>query len=240
MKKFLSKRSFGRVAFFLSSAMVFGLTSCLDSDVDDMPEPTPVAYVSFYHGSPDAPNLNVVVDDEKINSQAFKFSDASSYLSITTGNHEIAFMPATATAALVDTTLNFKQDKIYSLYTTGRLQDIDILVVEDSLITPGTGKAAVRLINLSPDAPAVDVTIAGGGATPLFQNLAFKDDTQFKPVTDGTQSFVVKEAGTENVLIPATSLTLEPGRNYTLIMRGFKTPPAENSNVLALQIIRNY
>lgn len=240
MKKFLSKLSLGRIALFMCSAMAFGLTGCLDSDVDDAPAPTPVAYISFYHGSPDAPDFNVIVDDERINSQAFKYSNASSYIEVTTGSHEIAFTPVTATDAVVDTTFDFKEDKIYSLFTVNRLQDIGLLVVEDSLIAPGSDKAGVRLINLSPDAPAVDVTIAGGGAAPVFSNLGFKGNTQFVPVTDGTHAFVVKEAGTENVLVPSTSLTLEPGRNYTLVVRGFQTPPSDNSNVLALQVIRNY
>ena len=240
MKNLFSTRALSRVSLFLCSIMAFGLTGCLDSDMDDAPEPKPVAYVSFYHGAPDAPDFNVSVDDEKINSQAFKYSNASNYLSLTTGNHEIAFTPVTATTALVDTTFNFKEDKVYSLFTAGSQQDIDILVVEDSLITPGTSKAGVRLINLSPDAPTVDVVMAGGGASPLFQGIEFKENSAFIPVTDGTHSFVVKETGTENVLVPATSLSLEPGRNYTLIVRGFQTPPTGNSNVLALQIVRNY
>ena len=240
MKNLFSTRALGSASLFLCSVMAFGLTGCLDSDMDDAPEPTPVSYVSFYHGAPDAPDFNVSVDDEKINNQAFKYSNASNYLSLTTGSHEVAFTPVTATAPLADTTFNFKEDKIYSLFTAGSQQNVDVLVVQDSLITPGTGKAGVRLINLSPDAPAVDVTIAGGGATPLFPGVEFKEDTQFITVTDGTHSFVVKEAGTENVLVAATSLSLEPGRNYTLIVRGFQTPPAGNSNVLALQMVRNY
>lgn len=240
MKNSLRSFSFAKITLLMCAVMSFGLTGCLDNDADDAPAPTPVAYISFYHGSPDAPDLNVLVDEEKINNQAFKYSNASSYLSLTTGNHEIAFTPVTGSDAIVDTTINFKEDKVYSLYTVNTLQDIGMLVVQDSLVTPGTGKAAVRLINLSPDAPAVDVTIAGGAATPEFMNLGFKGNTQFVQVTDGTHSFQVKEAGTENVLVAATSLTLEPGRSYTLIVRGFQTPPAGNSNGLALQVIRNY
>ena len=240
MKKPFSKLFFGRFALFLCSTMVFGLTGCLNDDVDDNPAPTPVAYVSFYHGSPDAPDLNVIVDDEKINSQAFKYSNASSYLSLTTGNHEIGFTSVTAADVLVDTTFDFKEGKIYSMFTADSLQSMDLLVVEDSLIVPGSGKAGLRLINLSPDAPALDISIAGGGATPVFSNIASKGSTRFLPVTDGTHSFVVKEAGTENVLVPATSLSIEPGRNYTLVVRGFQTPPSGNTNALALQIIRNY
>jgi hypothetical protein len=240
MKKSLSKFSFTRITFLLCSAMALVLTGCLDKNNDDMPEPTPVAYISFYHGSPDAPDFNIDVDDERVNSQAFKYSNASNYIAITTGNHKIEFTPATTTDVVIDTTYNFKEAKIYSLFAVDSLQDIEMLLVQDSLVVPGMGNAAIRLIHLSPDAPAVDVAIAGGGATPVFTNLGFKGNTEFRNVPAGTHSFQVKETGTENALMTATTLSLEAGKNYTLIVRGFQTPPAGNSNVMALQIVRNY
>jgi hypothetical protein len=240
MKKSLSKFSFTRITLLLCSAMALVLTGCLDKNNDDMPAPTPVAYISFYHGSPDAPDFNVIVDDERINSQGFKYSNASNYIPITTGSHQIEFTPATTTDAVIDTTYSFQEAKIYSLFAVDSLQNIEMLLVQDSLIQPSTGNAALRLIHLSPDAPAVDVAIAGGGATPVFTNLGFKGNTPFMNVPSGNHSFQVKEAGTENALMNATTLSLEAGKNYTLVVRGFKTPPAANSNVMALQIIRNY
>lgn len=239
MKKSLTKVS-ARITFLMFSAMALVLSSCLDKDNDNMPEPTPVAYISFYHGSPDAPDFNIEIDDDRINTQPFKYSNASNYISWATGSHKVEFLSSTATDALVDTTFNFKEGEIYSLFAVDSLQNIGVLLLEDSLIVPNSGNAAVRLVHLSPDAPAVDVSIAGGGASPVFSSVNFKGSTQFLNVPSGTHSFQVKEAGTENAVMSATTLTLESGRNYTLIVRGFKTPPAGNNSVLALQMVRNY
>jgi len=239
MKIPLRKFSLGRLAFLLCGVLALALTGCMDSASSDSTTPEPVPFISFYHGSPDAPDFNILLDNVRLNNQAFKYANASNYLAVTAGSRKIQFTPVTASAAVLDTSLSFQQEKAYSLFVVNRLQEIEMLAVEDKIITPATGKAAVRLVHLSPDAPAVDVAV-GSAATPVFSALNFKQNTPFVEVAAGTSAFRVRGAGTEADLLPATNFTLDPGANYTLIVRGFQAPPAGNSNVLVLQIVRNF
>ncbi len=240
MEKLFSKFSFGRSATLLFAVMALALSGCLDKNQSDMPAPAELAYVNLYHGSPDGPDYNVLIDNNKANTQAFRYANNSGYFKLDAGTHQIAFTPVTSTTALIDTTFMFEKDAIYSLFTVGRMANTKLLVVKDSLVTPAGGSAAIRLVNLSPDAPALELVISGADASPIFTGIGFKGNTKFKEVVSGTYAFKVREAGTDNVLMPATNLELRAGRNYTLIVRGFQTPPSGNTNVLALQIIQNY
>ena len=239
MKTAVRATSFSKLFIFLFSALAVSLTSCLDNNDMETPEPMPAAYVSLYHGAPNAPDLDIILDNQRINSQAFKYSTYSEYLNFKPGSRKIKFTPANAANAFVDTTVTFKENNVYSLFTINRLQEVDLLMVKDSIQAPGTGKAAIRVVHLSPDAPVIDVS-TGTPETSIAANLNFKGHTMFMDVATGTQTVKIKKAGTSEVLLTVADFNLESGRSYSLIVRGFVTPPAGNTNVLSGQIIKNF
>jgi hypothetical protein len=236
MKKALCSMPLNRIALFVIGIITFSLTGCMDTDNDIQP-PQPRAIVSFYHGSPDAPEVDILINTQKINSQPFKYSDYSNYVEFVPGSVRVKFTPVNAVNAFIDTALTFKQDKAYSLFVVDKLQQVDILVVKDSLVVPATGKARVRFINLSPDAPAVDLATTGTDAATLFTNVDFKGNTAYMDLAAGKHNLQVKAAGTGNVLLPVSNVDLSPGRIYTFVFRGFVTPPANNTNGLTFQLL---
>ena len=94
-----------------------------------------------------------------------------------------------------------------------------ILLIEDDLTAPAQGKAHVRFIHLSPDAPAVDITLTNG--TVVFGNKAFKEFTAFTPLDAGTYDLQVRVAGTTTVALDLAGITLEAGKIYTVFAKGF-------------------
>ena len=216
-------------------ALVFFLSGCLDDD-NKAVDPVPVGYVSIYHASPDAPALDVIVDDKRVNSEPFDYSDYSGYLNFYTGARNVKFSVVNASNALLDTTLSVEEDKAYSIFVINRLSSIETLVVSDSIITVPAGKAVVRFVHLSPDAPAIDVTENTGGAA-WFTNTSFKQATDFKEVDAGSYSFKIKAAGTDNVLLSADNIDLRSGGYYTIVTRGFSSPPTGNTNVLSVEVL---
>ncbi|PRY13851.1 uncharacterized protein DUF4397 [Pontibacter ummariensis] len=215
------------------------LSGCLDKETD-LPDPTPVSYLSIYHGSPDAPALDIKLDGMTINNQPFSYTNFSGYITIKAGSHSLKFTPVNAANAYVETTMNLKENKAYSLFTVNRLQNIELLTVQDSVKTPTTGKAALRVVHLSPDAAAVDVNVAGTTSTSLATGLGFKGITPFIELAGGKPSIQIKAAGTEEVLLTVSDVQLDAGKTYTMLIRGFKTPPTGNTNTLSAQVVRNY
>lgn len=223
-------------SLFFSAAFLLLLTSCTNDDDAYVNQPVEVAYVSIYHAVPDAPEFDVVVDNRVINVNPFDYTSYSGYLNFYTGNRNIRFNAVNADNALIDTTFNFEDGKAYSLFAINRLSDIQALLVVDSAGVPAAGKAMVRFVHLSPDAPAFNVSVEGDSAA-LFQAQSFKDATQFTELGAGTYSFDITDANGQDLILSAKDVEIAPGRYYTIIARGFANPPQGNTNVLSVQVL---
>ncbi len=217
-----------------SAILLFPLTGCLDND---NVEPIPVAYVSIFNAAPDAPELDVLVDNKQIFSQPLDYADYSRYLNFYTGDRKLKINSFNANNVLVDTTVNFQPDKAYSVFIADDLADLSALVVEDSADTPETGKAMIRIIHLSPDAPAVDLEEADG--TSLFTNQTFKQASAFKEVDADTYNLKLNVGGNSSEAISIPDAEFRSRGIYSIIVRGFATPPTGNLNSLSVQIVNN-
>jgi hypothetical protein len=225
----------GRIASIVCfAALVLLMSSCLDDD--GRTDPIPVAYVSIYHASPNAPEVDVYVDERPVN--RLEFTDYTGYLNFYTGDRKLKVNPFNANNALIDTTVTFVDGGFYSVFIVDSLSDVEALTIRDSASAPAEGKAKIRFINLSPDATAFDVTL-NDDESPLFANQAFKDPSDFIEVSAEESSFVVKAAGGADKLVSASDVDIRPGRFYTVIARGFVNPPAGNNNTLSVEVIRN-
>jgi hypothetical protein len=231
------KFSWGKLGMTLCfAALVLFMASCLDDDNDPQNQPMPVAYVSIYHASPNAPELDVFVDGRAVN--RLDFTDYTGYLNFYTGTRNFKVNPFNASNALVDTTITFADGAFYSMFIVNNLSNVEALTVRDSASAPSTGKAKIRFINLSPDASALDVISNEGGA-PMFEAQEFKQASDFVEVDAANSSFVIKPAGQSEELVEVSDTELRPGRFYTIIARGFANPPAGNNNALSLEVIEN-
>ena len=215
------------------AALVLFMASCLDDD-DSQNQVTPVAYVSIYHASPNAPELDVIVDDRQVN--RLDFTDYTGYLNFYTGERNFRINPFNASNSLIDTTITFNDGAFYSVFIVNDLPNVEALALRDSTNAPADGKAKIRFINLSPDAGASDVT---DGDSSLFQTREFKKPSNFVEVDAASSSFVLQPAGGGDELVTVSDVNLRPGRFYTIIARGFANPPAGNNNALSLEVIEN-
>ncbi|BDC51801.1 hypothetical protein F183_A41160 [Bryobacterales bacterium F-183] len=75
----------------------------------------------------------------------------------------------------------------------------------------------VRVVHAAADAPAVDI-LANGNI--VFENLKFKNFTEYTPVPPGSYSFSINLTGTSTTAYTNTPATLEGGRAYTFYALG--------------------
>lgn len=217
------------------AALVLVMSSCLDDD-DPQNQVTPVAYVAIYHASPNAPELDVIVDERPVN--RLEFTDYTGYLNFYTGERNFKINPFNASNSLVDTTITFSDGAFYSLFIVNDLPNVEALAVRDSASAPSEGKAKVRFINLSPDAGTLEVT-ANDEDSSLFNAVEFKKPSTFVEVDAASSSFVLRPAGGSDELVKVSDINLRPGRFYTILARGFANPPTGNNNELSLEVITN-
>ncbi len=178
------------------------LTGCQETDYTE-PKPstgpsTTKAQVLFVHAAPDAPTLNVLVNNEQLASLTYG-QGAPAYLPVqpltvqlrakaatgviggTLADRDLVYRPQTATN---DNNFSFTANTSYSVFvtdtvgkpkpsaTTTNLGGIQFLVVTDPLPTRLPADSAfVRFLHLAPGGPAVTVRVRPAGTTTAFANL---------------------------------------------------------------------
>ena len=196
----------------LASLLVF--TSC-DKDDDKT-----YANVLVTHASPDAPAVDLLIDDVKINSAPLPYPANTGYLEAESGTRNIKVNVAGTTTTVINVNLPLEKDFNYSVFAIDSVSKISAIAFEDDLTSPAAGKAHVRFIHLSPNAPAVDVAVASSGDV-VFGDVSFKEGTAFSPLDAGTYNLDVRVAGTGTVALVLPAITLEAGKIYTVFAKGF-------------------
>lgn len=218
---------------FLAFASVSLLFTACKKD-EDQPA---TANVMVTHASPNAPAVDLLVDNQKVNTAPLSFPNSTGYLSVTAGTRNIKVNAAGTTTSVINANVTFDANKNYSVFACNTLSSIEAIVLEDNLATPASGKAHVRVVHLSPDAPAVNIGVQGS-TTNLFTNLSFKGATAFTPVDAGTYNLQVKLASNNTVVLTVPA-TLAAGKIYTVFARGYVAPPTGNTNALGASLITN-
>jgi len=224
--------------FKLLSLVIFPalfLTACDDDDNTDAM--TAQARVMVVHASPNAPAVDVLVDDKKVNSAGLTFPNNSGYLAVMAGQRNLKVNAAGTTTSVINANANLEANKNYSVFAINNLANIEALVLNDNLTAPASGKAHVRFVHLSPDAPAVDIAVKNGPV--LFSNRSFKSASDFTPVDATSYNLEVRLAGTNTVVLDLPGVALQNGKIYTVFARGYVAPPAGNTNTLGAQVIVN-
>jgi LPXTG-motif cell wall-anchored protein len=177
-----------------------------------------MARVRVVHASPDAPAVDVWVNGNVAFSNA-PFKGITDYAALDTGSYQVQVTPTGATEPVViDATLDLAGGTDYTVVAVGQLANIEPLVLVDNNSAPAAGKAHVRFVHASPDAPAVDIAVAGGPV--LFSNVPFKGVGDYLPVDAGTYDLEARVAGTQDVALSVPGVQLNEGTVYTIFAMG--------------------
>jgi hypothetical protein len=200
--------------FVLSAVLVLSLALATSALAQDG-----MARVRVVHASPDAPAVDVWVDGSVAFSNA-PFKGITDYASLSPATYNVQVTPTGATEPVViDADLDLAANTDYTVVAVSLLADIEPLVLIDNNAAPAAGKAHVRFVHASPDAPAVDIAVANGGPV-LFANVPFKGVGDYLPVDAGTYDLEARIAGTETVALSVPGVTLNDGTVYTIFAMG--------------------
>lgn len=173
------------------------------------------AKVRVIHASPDAPAVDVFVNGNRTLTNV-PFFTASDYLDLPAGTYQIQVAPTgqPASAAVIDASATIQAGMAYTIAATGLVANIEATVFADDLSAPASGQAKVKVYHLSPDAPAVDVKVAGGDT--LIPGLAFPNASDYLEVPAGSYDLQVTPAGASDVVIDLAGTALEAGKIYSV------------------------
>ncbi|MGM0592760.1 MAG: DUF4397 domain-containing protein, partial [Halobacteriota archaeon] len=181
--------------------------------------PTEPAALRIAHLSPDAPAVDVLVDDDLVVGN-FSYGDVSPYLEVTAGTYQV-----TITAAGDPETVVFDDeiDVGSAFYTVAAIGELDDETFEPVVLVDARA-ALVRLFHAATDAPAVDVLADG---EPLFADVEFGDSTDYVAVPAGSYELSVTPADTPDTVVASFDVDLELGGAYTANAIGYLEPPED-------------
>jgi hypothetical protein len=201
-------------------AQVAGAATPLNAiiSVDDPAGNMGDARVRVVHASPDAPAVDVLVDDSPVFTNA-PFEGITDFASVPAGTYNVKVVPAGATSPVViEANLDLMGGVDYTVIATDMLDMITPIILTADGGTPAEGNAWVRFFHGSPDAPAVDIAVTDGPV--LLPNVAFQQFTDYLPVQAGTYDLEARVAGTQDVALALPGVELEDGIVYTVYATG--------------------
>jgi hypothetical protein len=204
MKKLIT----GIFGLMLSAILFSACTRIDDSIIKE-------AKINIIHTSPDAPSLDVIIDDVK-KQTGLRFDQNTGYLDVATGTRNLKLNENGTNNSVLFSSLTIDEDKNYTIIAANKLNNMEAMVIPDDLTTPATGKAHIRFAHLSPDAPMVDVLNNGNT---FFSAYSFKNISAFRPIDAGALTLNVKATGTTQQVF-SIPLTLVEGKIYTLYVKG--------------------
>ncbi len=177
--------------------------------------------VRVFHASPDAPAVDVYVDDQLV-AEDLTFTSMTPYSYLEEGMHNIKVYPTgNDTDVVLSKTVDVPDDRIFTIAAVGNLDAIELLIIEDDIDeVPSTKEATVRVIHLSPNAPSVDIL---ANSNVLFEDIEFKESSDYVKVPAGMYDVdIALNDGGDIVL--SGKLNLKANRIYTVYAIG--NPPA--------------
>jgi hypothetical protein len=194
------------------------------------------ANVRVSHMSPNAPNVDVYVDDAAV-LEDVPFGTTSSYLELAAGDHTVEITAAGDPDTSVfsgDVTVEAGTD--YTIAAIGEIGDdadeqFRPLILEDDNSDPGGDTARVRAVHVSPDAPAVDITVNSTGDV-LFDGVAFGESGYVEvPANDYTLQIRGDTDSNDGEVVADFDVSLNGGQVYTAFAAGYLTPDDEPQDV---------
>ncbi|MAB84089.1 MAG: hypothetical protein CMJ24_11755 [Phycisphaerae bacterium] len=177
----------------------------------------PISKVRVLHASPDAPGVDVKVNDATA-IVGLNFLENTDYVDLATGDTNIQVVPSGLEGPVViDATLPLVAAD-YTVVAIGDLANIAPLpLLDDNTLSEN---ARIRFVHASPDAPNVDIALANGGSV-LFADVAFGTSGGYIEVPGGVYDLEARVAGTNTVALSIPGVNVTGNRVFTVVATGF-------------------
>lgn len=136
-------------------------------------------------------------------------------------------MDQTIEGPVINTNLSIPKNSVFNVAAIGTLPNISLYPIPEPIMGEKFRRCCIRFVHLSPNAPAVDITLADG--TKVFNNVSYKGITDYTCVPSGIDTFKVNVAGTNNTALIISNVSLDDSNYYTIYAVGLvgQSPPLE-------------
>lgn len=202
--------------YALLGAMSILLMGCMHDDDDD-----PTAQVRVVHASPDAPDVDVLVNDT-VELAGVPYKGVSAYLTVNSDNDPNFKVNAAGTSTtVINATPDLQENSQYTLLAVDEVANIEPLLITDDTSAPASGFLKVRVLHASPTAPVVDVYVTAPGddismMSPTLTGVDFKDYSDYLEIPEGDYQIRVTGTTSKTPVYDSGTVPLGAGVTYTI------------------------
>jgi hypothetical protein len=198
---------------------VGALVSACGDDDDNGTAPENAGRVRVVHLSPNAPLLDVLVDDVTV-AENVSYLDVPEYFDVEAGSRNIAVRVSDSDVIAAEEDVTVGDGVDYTVLVGGDFESLVVTPLTDNNTAPSAGDARVRLIHGAPSAGLVDIYVTEpgvdlAGAEPRLTSVEFGDVSPYLTVPAGDYQVRITPSFSETVLIDSGTLTLSPGQVRT-------------------------
>jgi len=229
-------------ALLIGSVLAVGGVVGTQQASDDEPATQNTSHLRVVHASPDAPAVDVAVDNETVLS-GVEFGTVSDYLTLSAGEYNVTIEATESGTVVFDAAVTLDPRTITTVAAAGEVgenatQPFEPIRYEDNAYEPAANESAVSVIHLSPDAPAVDVTVGTGNDTVvLADNVSYGGASDYATVPAGNYTVDIREATDANdgPVLASAEVALENGSAHSALALGLLNP---DNDTEPFQVVR--
>ena len=172
--------------------------------------------IRFLHAVPEGEEVDVYINDTPFYND-LDFTDFSPYVYVPKGNYTVnVYLSDTRENPILSQNIDVGSGQLVTIAISGENEDIKLIPVIEEITAVSGNNSKVRVVHLSPNAPSVNVLADN---QPLFENVKYRDVTDYKVVPSKTYVVRIEEANS-NKLMLQNQVTVNPSQIYTFYAVG--------------------
>lgn len=180
------------------------------------------ARVNVVHAGVSTPGVNIILSDStKLNNFVLQYLGNTGYQKVEEGTKMMnvnTFLVGSKDTLLTKTELILKEKMNYSVFIVDSFSTPTTIFVGDDWKNPENGQAMIRMLQLSPNAPRLDVSNDTGKV--YFKNMAYKNVSGYTPIDAGVYQWELRDTNSTKIIAELPTMIFNTGKVYTIYIHG--------------------
>jgi hypothetical protein len=192
------------------------------------PSPIPVytgnTNLRIINTSPESTNINFFINDTIKNRQAITYREVLNNITTSAGEKRVYIKNNNVLIEKSRLNILFLSKFNYSVFLSGKISkdSLSYITLVDSLISPNTGKAKVRIVNTIPNIGSIETVFSTNlqDSTAKFSNINYGSATNYLEFNPGNYLLKLRKSNTRETLSSLSNIQILAGKVYTIYGSG--------------------